>query len=87
MFELERTSNTIEIFVYDKYENFLPHKQHLHGSANYELDTFMRNDHDEYSLFNQEIEITRSKWKSLDKEGERCSQGHRTLHAERCITR
>ena len=96
LLELERSITTIDIIVYDKNENFLPNKHHLHGSANFELSTIIRNDLTgsrnglmadwaEYSLFSQEIEITRSKWKSLNKESQRCSLGGRTTNAEKCI--
>ena len=81
--------NTVDIFVYDKNENFLPNNQHLLGSASFELKTYNAHEdvNDDYSLFSQDMEITRAKWKSLDKKSERCSDGHKTQDTETCITR
>ena len=67
----------------------MPNYQHLHGSAYNELEVYTHEDEDKVknSFFRQEMEITRTKWKSLDKDSERCSQGHRKNDTEKCITR
>ena len=88
LLELDRASiPTVDVFVYDRNDIFLPNYLHLHGSAYNELQLFTQGDPDEYSLFRQEMEITRTKWKSLDKDSERCSQTHRKKNTEKCITR
>ena len=78
----------VDIFVYDKNGLFLPNFQQLHGSASFELDASNRNDYfqNEFSLFRQEMDITRTKWKALDKKSERCSKD-RMYDTEKCITR
>ena len=90
LLELDRASiPAVTVFVYNRNEIFLPNYQHLHGSAYNELEVYTHEDEDKVknSFFRQEMEITRTKWKSLDKDSERCSQGHRKKDTEKCITR
>ena len=77
--------NTIDIFVYDKNENLIPNKQQLHGSARYELKTI--SDYTDFSMFKQDMEITRTKWKSLNEKSELCSLEQQNQDTEICVTR
>ena len=86
-FLLEGIIGHIDLFVYDRDENIIPNNQHLHGSARHEIRTSGELRDGDYSFFKQEMEITRTMWKSLDRESEKCSHGHNTQDTEICVTR
>ena len=81
-----RSISTIDIHAYDKDENFIPNNQQLHGSARYELKTISEKWTD-HSMFKQDMEITRTKWKSLNEKSEICSLEQQNQDTEKCVTR